>query len=368
MVGPHIEFVDREHVLFNNQKLLYFAGTDYHSLSKHPSILKATAEAVAKYGISPTGSRATTGNHPVYKLLEQKIADFFDTESALLCPSGYLSNLILLQSIKDDYDLFLIDEQTHSSLVDAAKNLNKKMIYFKHLDPQNLQEKLQKNLQKYKKPLIMTDGVFPSRGEIPPLKEYSTIVKEYDGKLLIDDAHAVGVLGKNGKGSPENAKTEPEHFYQTGTLSKAFGTFGGFIPGSNTIVQTMQNNSNAFIGSTGIPLPVAVAAVESISYIHSNLNLITQLQNTSMHLKSKLCELGFDIPLFPTPIFSITLNSSDKNDQLYHLLLKSGIYPPYINYPGSPPGGHFRFTISSYHTKDRIEYLFQTLKSAAKYL
>ncbi|MEN8191184.1 MAG: aminotransferase class I/II-fold pyridoxal phosphate-dependent enzyme [Bacteroidota bacterium] len=364
MLGPEIEFVERDYVLYEGKKLLYLAGIDYHRMSNHPMIIETMSDAAYKYGLNPTGSRTTTGNHSLYIQLEKKVAEFFSSETATVFTSGYLSNMILLQTIAEDFDVFLIDEAAHSSIVDASKLFDKKIIKYKFLDSQHLKEQLRKNISGNSKILIMTDGVFPARGDIPPLDEYAEILSDYNGKILIDDAHAMAVVGNTGKGSWEEKGIDRELIYQTGTLSKGFGTFGGIIPGSAELIKKIQKKSDAYVGSTGLALPLAAAAIKSISYIKSNQRLIHELQQKTLVLKEKFADLGFEMPMTSAPIFSITLNDVEKNKMLKNIFVENGIYPSFINYPGAPPGGHFRFIITSTTTDEQIELLFDTIKSA----
>ena len=364
MLGPVLKFIDRDYIIYEGKKLLYFGGTDYHRMSNNPRIIDALSKAAVEYGLSCTGSRTTTGNHPLYLELEQKIAEFFETEAAVVFASGYLSNIILLQIIVENFDIFLLDKISHSSIVDAARQVDKQIIYFEHLDSQSLKEKLKKHLKAGGKPLIMTDGIFPARGEIAPLNEYAEIVQNYDGRILIDDAHAMAVVGKTGKGSWEYENLDRETFYQTGTLSKGFGIFGGIIPGNDDLIRKIQENSLAFIGSTGLALPLVAAAIESISYLTSHRNIIQELLNRTLQLKEKFRQLGFDIPHSPAPIISITFYDEKKNKNLFDILIEKEIYPPFINYPGSPPGGHFRFALTSNHTAKQIDLLFETIRSS----
>jgi len=180
MLGPPLRFVDRDYVIFEGRKLLYLGGIDYHRMSNDPEILKALAEAAVEHGISPTGSRTTVGNHFLYVELERKIAEFLGSEASALLAGGYLANTVLLQAIAGEYDVFFLDEASHSSIVDGARPHGREMIYFNHLDPQSLEESLKRGLKKNSKPLIMTDGVFPARGEIPPLDQYVEIARRYE--------------------------------------------------------------------------------------------------------------------------------------------------------------------------------------------
>ncbi len=364
MLGPEVEFLNRDYLVHDGKKLLYLGGIDYHRMSNHPLIIDTVREATQKYGINPTGSRTTTGNHIIYKKLENKIAEFFGAAAAAVFTSGYLSNIILLQAIADEYDIFFIDEVSHSSIADAVKQFGKKIIKFKFLDAQDLSEKLEANTSGGSRVLVMTDGVFPARGDIPPLEDYAEIVSKYNGKLMIDDAHAMAVVGETGKGSWEVKGLNRNSFFQTGTLSKGFGTLGGLIQGDSDLIDKIHKKSLAFSGSTGLALPLAAAAIKSISYLTENRKLITDLQERTIILKKRFADMGFVMPNSPAPIFSITLNDELKNKKLEHTLLNRGIYPPFINYPGAPPGGHFRFIITSSTTELQIELLVEAISSA----
>ncbi len=363
MLGPEITPVEDNYVLFEGKKLLYFGGTDYHRFSRHPQIRKAAARAADQYGLSPTGSRATTGNHPLYQELEREIAQFFATEAALVTPCGYLANAILLQTIGNDFERLFIDQGAHSSLVDAARQTGKPLVFFHHRSVNDLAARLQEFCSPDCRPLILTDGVFPAVGEIAPLQEYAELVRHYSGKLLIDDAHGMGVLGKNGRGSAEEAGLPKDIFFQTGTLSKAFGTFGGVITGNTTLIQKIQQRSAAFIVSTGIPLPVAAAAFQAVRYLREYPGLIRQLRHKTSYVKEQLNRLGFHFPRTPIPIISLSFPEEEKNQRLSQLLLENEIFPSFNQYPGAPAGGHFRFVISSQHTEGQISRLLNTIKT-----
>jgi 8-amino-7-oxononanoate synthase len=363
-LGPLLKFVDRTYVLHEERKLIYFGGIDYHRMSNNPLILQSLIDAADEYGLNCSGSRTTIGNHPIYIELEAAAANFFQTEAAAVFGSGYLSNIIFLQAASKYHDIFFLDEISHSSIVDAVKQSGNPMIYFRHMDADNLEKKMRNHLKPGNMPLITTDGVFAARGDIPPLSDYAQIAAKYDAKILTDDAHAMAVVGPTGKGSWEHAGIDRHIVYQTGTLSKGFGVYGGVIPENYDIIDKIQKGSNAFIGSTGLPLPVAAAAIKSIEYLQQNLQLIRGLQTCSLALKEKLGRLGFDLPLFPSPIISITFNDEKKNKMLHKILLENGIYPPFTNYPGAPPGGHFRFAISSVHEDSQIDLLYEAIKSS----
>ncbi len=370
MPGPVVRFVDRDYVLVDGRKLLYLAGTDYHRLSAHAMTRSAMARSVESMGVGPTGSRATTGNHEVYGRLEEKIAQFFDVEAAVVLPGGYMSNIILLQAIADTFDTIFLDEKSHPSIVDAASmaagTAGKKVFRYAHVSPQDLRTKMRKHLMAGSRPLIMTDGVFPFDGVMPPLRDYAEIIEDYDGKIVLDDAHAMAVTGRQGKGSWEEAGIGRDRIYQTGTLSKAFGAYGGIIPGSGELAWRIHQRSSAFAGCTGLPLPVAAAAIFTVSYLFSNRQKITALQKKATGLKARFRKLGLSMPDNPVPVFPVYFNDEDKNDRLKKLLIKNGIYPSFIKYPGAPADGMFRFIITSSTTDEQADLLFETVRSAVE--
>jgi 7-keto-8-aminopelargonate synthetase-like enzyme len=300
--------------------------------------------------------------------LEEKAANFFETDTSVVLPSGYLSNSVLAQSISDEFNIIFIDEKAHPSLVDAANMAcymrDKKLVRFKSMNTQSLDDQLKKHLNKGSRPLIMTDGVFAADGGIPPLNEYVQVINDYDGKILLDDAHAMAVVGKLGKGSWEEMGIDREMVYQTGTLSKGFGVFGGIITGDSDLAETIYKKSMAFVGSTGLSLPLAAAGLYSISHLLQNRAIITQLQERAIKLKKKFRDIGFNMPETTAPIFSISHGEVNKNTRLKKLLFKNNIYPPFMNYPGAPDGGHFRFIITSLTTEDQINLLYDTIKSS----
>jgi len=364
MLGPPVRFVDRDYVVHAGRKLLYLGGIDYHRRSNDPEILNTLCDAARKYGISPTGSRTTTGNHVLYLELEREVARFFESAACAVFPSGYLSNIVLLQAVAADFDIFFLDAVAHSSLGDAARRFKKKMVFFNHLDAGDLDQKLLRHVKTGSRPLIMTDGIFPARGEIAPLEDYAALAEKYDGRILIDDAHAMAVVGKTGKGSWEEKGIDRTWVYQTGTLSKGFGIFGGIIPGDRSLISAIQEKSLAFIGATGLPLPLAAAAIQSVRQMITDRHIIPDLQERALALKDRFRRLGFDLPPSPAPIFSITHYDEAKNRRLGDILLANDIYPPFINYPGAPAGGHFRFILTSITTPAQVEQLFDAVRSS----
>lgn len=360
MLGPELEFVERTRVIFRGEKYTFFGGNDYHRLSTHPEVQEAFSRALREHGLTSAGSRITTGNHPVYGELERRAADFLGVPGAAVFSSGYLGNLILLQAVARDFQRFFMDEESHFSIIDAIQQPGERIHAFRHGDPADLEKKLREHLRPGEKPLLLTDGVFAGTGEIPPLREYLNILQASGGKILVDDAHALGVVGEGGRGSWEELNVPRDNIFQTGTLSKGVGTFGGVIPGPAGLIERIQE-SPAFVGSTGMPIPLAAAGIKALEILRSHPEMISGLRERMARVRRRMEELGFEAPDSPAPIVSVYFKDEEKNRTLTEILLKRGIYPSFIRYSGNPPGGHFRFTISSQHGDGEVEQLLEAL-------
>jgi len=356
-VGPQLEYVGDTEVHYNGERWTFFGGNDYHRFSRNPAIIQALVEAASLHGINTAGSRITTANHALYIDLERTLAKFLGTEASLICSAGYLSSTILLQGIAEEFDQLFIDETAHASLVDAASQSGKSTKVFKHCDCSHLEQLLRQHLKPMQRPLVLTDGIFASIGDLAPLKAYADLVEAYDGRIITDDAHAVGVLGITGKGSWEEAGMVRDLVYQTGTLSKGLGGFGGFVAGTAVEIADIRSRSGAFKGSTPMPLPIAAASIRAIEILQAEPERIAVLRKRAEQVKPRLRSLGFGVSEGLAPICSVTYGNVEKNRRLGKCLIENRIFPSFIDYPGSPPGGHYRFTLSSAHSDEEIERL-----------
>jgi 7-keto-8-aminopelargonate synthetase-like enzyme len=343
-----LQQVDRTWVIWRSQTLAYFGGCDYFRLATHPKLIAAAQEAIGKYGLDVAASRWTTGNHPLYNELEAALAKFFECESALLVSNGYLSNLAVIQGIRDRISHILIDERAHVSLADAAAAAHVEVIPFAHRNPIDLQRKL----PKYAKALLMSDGVFAHDGSIAPLREYAEVLKR-DALLLIDDSHGAGVLGAQGRGTHEHIGLLRDRIIQTTTLSKAFGCFGGVILASKDVSDSIAAQSAVITGSTPFPLSHAAAAIAATGVLSGS--------DFRHSLQTNLRRLGLSSPV---PIHAVFPENEKQQRQLICALLARGIFPTNIRYQNGPPEGYFRFAISSEHTRAQLEALADALQSA----
>ena len=359
-----LQQIDRTHVLHRGRKLIYFAGCDYFRLASHPDVLRAVHTGLDELGLNVAASRKTTGNHPIYGELESSLARFFGTESALLVSNGYATNLAVAQALAGEFTHALVDERAHGSLMDAASALGCPVVSFPHRDVNAAEKIAQKLLRRgsaKSKLLLITDGLFSHSGETAPLDEYLRRLPS-NVTLLVDDAHAAGILGKQGRGTAEHLGLEPQpRLIQTITLSKAFGTYGGAIPGTTALRRKIIQRSRLFVGSTPLPLPLAAGGLAALKLVEADAKLRRRLHFNSSYVKAALRDAGFPINDGPGPIIPIHPRHSQQIARLKTKLLKAGIHPPYINYLGGPKDGYFRLVISSEHTAADLDALVGAL-------
>lgn len=346
-----LQQIDRTYVLWRGRKLSYFAGCDYLRLSSHPAVLRAARGCLERFGLNVAASRKTTGNHQVYAKLESATRRFFAAEAAVVTSTGYFTNIIAAQGLRGSIDRVLIDEHAHGSLRDAAEVLGCVITDFRHLDCENLRAKLSSKVPR-ERVALMTDGMFSHNGAVAPLAAYRMVLGQ-KGLLWVDDAHAGGILGKNGRGTVELGGLARKNLLQTATFSKAFGTYGGAILCSKQIASLIAEKSAAVGGNTPTPLPLAYATIASLRLCNSSLR---QRLFRNIELFWKL--LGTTGPENRSPIISF---APANPSTLRRKLLEAGIYPPLIKYPGGPANGYFRFAVSSEHSRRQISALAEVL-------
>jgi 7-keto-8-aminopelargonate synthetase-like enzyme len=353
-------------VIMHGRKHLYFAGTGYFELQADPRMIKAANRASTKFGIGAATSRALAGTNPLLLELEERISTFFQSEDAVFLPSGYLSNLAGLKALNEmeHYDVILLDENAHYSLVDGAAAVGKPVCRFNHLDTEDLLLKLKQASADNQRPLIATDGLFPVRAQLAPLDRYLTLAEEYNGLIWVDDAHGVGILGENGRGSLEHFGLNSPRIHVGATLSKAFGAYGGIIFGKGNFISQVKYGG-VVTGSTP-PMNAAIAAgLKGLELVQKNPEMRQSLYENARLLKSGLASLGIPVDNNHFPIVAFKLERELQMAELQQNLLKEGIFIQYAKYQGAGSEGVIRIVVFSTHTSHQIDRLIRSLK---KYL
>ena len=362
LTGP-LQQIDRTCVLHHGRKLSYFAGCDYFRLASHPEILRAMHEGLDRFGLNVAASRKTTGNHALYEKLEQRLAQFFRVEAAVLVSNGYTANLAVAQAFSGEFTHALIDERSHGSLFDAAKFLDCPLRPFAHRDVRAA-AKIAQQAGRNARLLLLTDGLFSHSGEVAPLNEYLRLLPA-GTTLLVDDAHGAGTLGKRGRGTAELLGVSTSRLIRNITLSKAFGVYGGAVLGPRTVRDKVIARSRLFVGNTPLPLPLAAAALASLDTLRRDTSLRRRLVFNTQYVKAALREAGFAINDGPGPIIPFIPADARETTRLKNALLAAGIHPPLIHYPGGPAEGYFRFALSSEHTPEQLDTLIKVLAATA---
>ena len=346
------------------KRCLYFAGTGYFGLHGHPEVIRAGIAAFQKYGTHSATSRTGFGNNPVLLEVEERLKEFFGEDDAAYFSSGYLNSLVLAQGLADRYDVIFVDESAHFCISDSVHSVGKPIHSFRHRDPADLKKKLKAKLKARQRPFLLTDGIFPTYGRIAPVTDYVEILEPYNGLIGLDDAHGVGVLGPNGRGTYEYFGLKSSRLHFAGTLSKAFGGHGGFVIGRKRLIERIRKTIGAYIGSTPTPTPIAAATAKGIEILMKRPEMRERLRQNIATVKAGMKKLGVETDETPVPIVAWSLKSAEKMKKVQKELMNCGIAIAYLRYIGAPPEGVLRLTIFSTHTPEHIRRLLEELEKA----
>jgi len=348
--------------VFNGQPCLYFGGTSYYGLHASHDLMEAGCRAWQELGHSTATSRASMGTSPVYLQVEQASAEFFGTDSAAYLPSGYLNNLAGLKALREtgEFDVVFIDEHSHYCAFDAARAMGVPVHTIAHMAPGDLETKLVKHLRPGQIPLMMSDGLFSTFGRIAPVPEIVETLKPYNGLLWLDDAHPMGILGPNGRGTYDHYGLSGPHLLSGGTLAKAFGGFGGVIPGPARLIDRVMTGQ-VVSGASAVPPPLAAATLAGIKLVKNNPQWRERLWANARLLKQGISGLGFEVEDNDMPIAAFALGNSESMARIQRELLEGGIAIQHTRYPGVGDEGVLRMVVFSTHTKDQIQRLIDEL-------
>ena len=341
----------------NGKELTSFSCNDYLGLSHNKKIISASIKAIKKYGVGAGASRLVSGNHPLYSKLENLITNFKNGQSTCVFGSGFLTNAGVIPAISSQNDLLIYDELSHASTNLGIKLSRAKSYRYKHNDINHLESICKKYRNKFKSCFLLTEGVFSMDGDRANLKELSFIAEKYDASIILDDAHAFGVLGE-GKGSDYDINPKPNIFIQIGTLSKAVGSYGCFTVASKIVNKLIYNKVRSLIYTTGLPPGCIAASIAGINIIKSDKNLVKKpLQNAKY-----FCE-NVGLPIPQSSIVTLNLETEKRTIKASKILEKEGYYVGAIRPPTVPLGtSRLRFTFCANHKKNDIKTLSQIVR------
>ena len=358
-----LEFIGQNELRLRGRTLVNFSGCDYFRLARNPRLAAAAKKTLGETGLNVSASRLTTGNREIYFQLEAALAKFFQAEAALVLSDGYLAPLAAAQALAGEFTHAFIDERAHNALLDAARMLDCSVKKFPHRNAAALKKLLARGGKNFR-PIILTDGMFSYDGAVAPLRAYLKILPR-DGMILVDDAHGVGVVGATGKGAVEHEGVSRERVIQCGTLSKAFGAFGGVVLSSRDVREKILTRSRSFVGTTPLPPPLAGAALASLKILSRDTAQRKKLFTNLSWLRKKLLTAVWEISETPAPVVRLPDMNDAEVERLKKSLLTAGIYPPFVKY-GAAARGTFRFVVSSGHTRAQLENLAAVLNQFKK--
>lgn len=353
-------------MIIDGQRQIVFSSNNYLGLANDKRLIDAAERVLHQFGVGSTGSRLTTGNTDWHQKLEVKIADFKQMESAILFSCGYLANVGVISSLPEKGDVILSDKLNHASIIDGCRLSKADTIVYNHIDMADLEEKL-KETESYKRRFIITDGVFSMDGTIAPLDKIMELAKRYDSCVLVDDAHATGVLGKNGRGTSEYFNVSPD--VVIGTLSKAVGVEGGFVSGSQVLIDFLRNHARTFIFQTSIPPASCAASYTALEIIEHSKERRRLLLSKAKQIKNSLEEMGYFVNGEKTPIIPVIIGDNHKAETFANKLKENGIYAPAIRPPTVGKGeSRIRLTVTVDHSLKEIESLLRAFNLIGKEL
>ena len=342
-------------MMIDGRSQIVFSSNNYLGLANDQRLVYASETILHEFGVGSSGSRLTTGHTDWHQKLEEKIAHFKQTEAALLFSSGFLANVGVLSSLPEKGDVILSDQLNHASIIDGCRLSKADTLVYNHIDMKDLEEKLKESLF-YNRRFIVTDGVFSMDGTIAPLDQMIRLAKQYEAYVIVDDAHATGVLGEKGRGTSEYFGVYPD--VVIGTLSKAVGTEGGFVAGSKVLIDFLLNHARTFIFQTAMPPSICAASYIALEIMEESNEKRQLLFSNINKIKNSLVEMGYTVKGDLTPIIPVIIGDPQDAVMFAEKLQEKGIYAPAIRPPTVPNGeSRIRLTVTSDHGAKEIDYL-----------
>lgn len=349
------------------REMLNFASNDYLNLTQDKRIWKEVEKVVAQYGGGSGGAPLLSGSMRIIKELQQQIASMKAMEASIVYTSGYAANVGTISGLLGHKDIAIYDMFAHASLIDGSKGSNKK--FFAHNDATSLEKVLKSVQSKFINKLVVVDGVYSMDGDICNLPEILDVAHYYGAWVLVDEAHATGVIGKNGKGTVDYFGLEGKVDIITGTLSKSVGSVGGFVSASQKLIDYLKYNSRSYMFSTSPYLPSVAAALEALKLIEKNEAGQDKLWENIQYVKSRLLKAGFNIGMAETAIFPIIIGDDNKVKEMTYRLHQQNIFVNPVPYPAVPRKlTRVRMTVTAGFSKEQLDFALNQIEEVGKEL
>ena len=357
---------------FDGKRVINIASNNYLGLTSHPKLREAALEAIRKFGVGSGAVRTVAGTMKIHMDLEEKIARFKNVEACVVFQSGFAANAGTVSAVLGKDDFIISDALNHASIIDGARLSRAKILVFRHKDIAHAGEQLESIKNEPGKKLLITDGVFSMDGDIGPLPALCDLAEKYGAIMMVDDAHASGVLGRHGRGTIDHFKMHGRVDIQVGTLSKAIGALGGYVCGTRDLIDFLYHRARPFLFSTSHPPSVAATCIAAFDVLENEPERMEKLWENTRFWKKELGALGFDIggratPASETPITPIIIGDGKLTMEFSRELFKEGVFATGIAFPTVPEGkARIRTIMSATHTQEELEQALEVLGSVGK--
>ena len=357
---------------YDGRRVINLASNNYLGLCNHPKLREAAIAATERYGVGSGAVRTIAGTMRIHMELEEKIAAFKGVEACVVFQSGFAANAGTVSSILGKDDFIISDELNHASIIDGARLSRAKIKVFRHKDVAHAEELLKEVQHEPGHKLLITDGVFSMDGDIGPVDRLCDLADKYGAIMMVDDAHASGVLGRNGRGSVDHFHCTQRVDVQVGTLSKAIGALGGYVCGSRDLIDFLYHRARPFLFSTSHPPSVAATCIAAFELLETEPERIERLWDNTNYFKQQLTAAGFDTggrttPASETPITPIIIGEGRKAMDFSRALFDAGLMATGIAFPTVPEGkARIRTIMTSEHTRGEIDQALEILATTAK--
>lgn len=347
-------------IIVDGRKVLNLCSNNYLGFCDDPALKEAAKRAIDEFGVGPGAVRSIAGTMKLHLDLERKLIEFKGTEAVISFQSGFCANLATIPALVGREDGIFSDELNHASIIDGCRLARAEIIRYAHCDPEDLRVKLQENRHRFRRAIIITDGVFSMDGDIAPIPEIVHLAKEYDSFVMVDDAHGEGVLGRGGRGIVDYFGLHGEVDIEMGTLSKAFGVVGGYIAGGAELVEFLRQRGRPFLFSSAVTPPDVAACIAAVDILLQSEERVQKLWENARYFQSGLKALGFNIGRTQTPITPIILGEAPLAQQFSRRLFEEGIFAQAIGYPTVPRGAaRIRVMLSAVHSKEDLDFALE---------
>ena len=348
------------------QKVVMLGSNNYLGLTTDSGVKQASIRAIERYGTGCAGSRLLNGTLDIHVQLEERITRFMKSEAALTFSTGFQVNLGVLSALLGRKDVAILDRMDHASIIDGVRLGFGKSVKYGHNDMEDLENKLSL-IQEDRGKLIVVDGVFSMEGDLANLPEIVALKNKYQARLVVDDAHGLGVFGENGRGSAEHFDVEDEVDLTMGTFSKSLATVGGFISGSREVVDYLRHHSRTGIFSAAMPPSAAAAAIAAIDIIEAEPQRRKQLWESTRYMKKELDNLGFETGPSVSPVIPIAVGEDITSFEMTMRLLEEGVFVNPVISPAVPPGqALIRTSYMATHERDHLDFALEGLAKVGR--